>query len=84
MKQKPADTLSSYLSQWGIKVKEIVAQTGRPRSTVDDWWKRQDLQMLDNAVKAILWDKTVTSKAKNYAVRRKLGQIPRLVDGKSH
>ncbi|MGB2147547.1 MAG: hypothetical protein ACPHZ7_11355 [Vibrio toranzoniae] len=76
MTQKPAANLRSYLAQWGVKVKEIISQTGRPRSTVDDWWKRQDLKMLDNAVKAILWDKATTPKAKSFAIKRKLGELP--------
>lgn len=75
MTTKPASNLSSYLALWGVRVKEVVAVTGRPRSTVDDWWKRQDLKMLDNAVKAILWNSSATAKAKNYAVRRKLDQF---------
>jgi hypothetical protein len=31
--------------------------------------------MLDNAVKAILWNTTTTQKAKNYATKRKLDQF---------
>ena len=75
MTQKPAANLSSYLAQWGVRVKEVVEITNRPRSTVDDWWKRQDLPMLDNAVKAILWSTTTTKRAKNYATKRKLDQF---------
>lgn len=75
MTQKPAANLSGYLAQWGVRVKEVVEITNRPRSTVDDWWKRQDLPMLDNAVKAILWNTTTTQEAKNYATKRKLDQF---------
>lgn len=75
MTKKPAANLSSYLSQWGVRVKEVVEITARSRSTIDDWWKRQDLAMLDNAVKAILWDKATTQKAKNYATKRKIDQF---------
>ena len=75
MTQKPAANLSGYLAQRGVRVKEVMEITNRSRSTVDGWWKRQDLPMLDNAVKAILWNTTTSKIAKNNATKRKLDQF---------
>ncbi|AYO17073.1 hypothetical protein D0812_22045 [Vibrio owensii] len=72
-KKKPAETLSVYLDKWGVKITEVVEVSGRTRSTVDEWWRRQDLAMLDMAVSAIIFNTAVTQKAKNFAIRRKLG-----------
>lgn len=82
MTKKPAENLSSYLAQWGVRVKDVVEITNRPRSTVDDWWKRQDLPMLDNAVKAILWDAQGSS---SFSIDASfaLSIVAVLVDGKA-
>ncbi|WP_274882411.1 hypothetical protein [Vibrio harveyi] len=72
-KEKPAETLGIYCAQFGVKIPELVAVSGRARSTVDDWWRRQDYKMIDMAITSVLWNTAVTKKAQNSALKRKIG-----------
>ncbi|WJT09258.1 hypothetical protein [Vibrio harveyi] len=63
-------TIAVYLAQFGVCFNDIIDTSGRSRSTINDWWRRRDFKMLDMAIRSVLFDKAVTTKAKRGAIKR--------------